>query len=500
MRRLAALLLLVAPAAADPAARAEALVKEYLSFGKRPDRKGEDRRENILTELKDLPDGAGYGALLRLVPRTVRPVEYMMATLYLGKVRDEEHLRVVVKHADKLGEEAFIRFLGEMLAKDPPDVVRAWILKEGLRSTDPIMAGTSCRAAGDLRMAEAAEPIGRILLRTGRNRKHRRVAYEAARALILIEGMERRLDCASHESPWVRLAAARILPSLKEPGEAALAAFAALARDPSWQVRRQLLRSVGWTKNMLHARALIEALEADPRLAVRATAGRALRDLSGRDLDYDPAAWREWLKDQKAETPPQRTYSFARYYGQAVVADNVCFVVDLSGSMGLPKRADQRRIDVAVRELLKALEQLPEETRFNLVAFSDDATTWRRGAVKATARNVAAARRWVEETFAPGGQTNTHAALKAAFESDDDLDTIFLLSDGSPSVGVFENATDSLHAIYAWEWERQVVIHTIALSLSDLFAKEDKEDWGEWFMGRVASMTDGETRVVARPP
>jgi len=146
------------------------------------------------------------------------------------------------------------------------------------------------------------------------------------------------------------------------------------------------------------------------------------------------------------------------------------------------------------------LEAVPKhrKPRFNIVTFADEARTWRRRSVEASAKRVGEAKRWIKETFRPGGQTNTFAAIEVAFAVDEDLDTIFFLSDGDPTVGDYEYKTGTGHTIYSWNWERQVTIHTVALSLADLFRKTD--DWGEKFMKYLARITDGECRIVSRPP
>lgn len=65
--------------------------------------------------------------------------------------------------------------------------------------------------------------------------------------------------------------------------------------------------------------------------------------------------------------------------------EDVVFVIDVSESMfarDMPGGAS--RIEVVRRELLRTLQELPLETRFNILFFGDAATAWRPGLVEMT--------------------------------------------------------------------------------------------------------------------
>jgi Mg-chelatase subunit ChlD len=494
------LFLLAAASFADP----EALLREYRALGRgRPDRMEFERRSSIIFKFRDMKNEAGRPWLFRAMAAAKRPDESVLTILFLGPVRDQEHLEAVVDHAAKSRNEALIRLLGDQLGKSTSKEVKSWIVEKGLSATNPIVLGAACRAVAYHKMAEAEEPLSKLWPRLARDPKRARLVFEAVRSLGYAQrkaGKAVLADAAAHRSATVRLGAAEVLATGTAPDEASRTRVKALLKDPEWTVRRALVELAGWSKNADLAPELIEALENDPRLACRYSARRALREISGRDLEYDASSWREWLKDHQREGPAKpRTYSFARYYGTEIVSSNVCFVVDLSGSMKKGGKGVSR-IKVARQELIRALESLAEKTRFNIVTFSDEAEVWKRkNGVLATKRNVDAAREWIEKNFRAAGQTNTYAALRLAFRANPDLDTVFLLSDGSPSVDAYESRTGMLCAIYEWNWNRRVVIHTITLSLSELVGKS-KSDWGENFMRNVARFTQGECRIVTRPP
>ena len=66
-----------------------------------------------------------------------------------------------------------------------------------------------------------------------------------------------------------------------------------------------------------------------------------------------------------------------------------------------------------------------------------------------------------QELVADGG-TNLYGALEYAFE-DPDIDTIFVLSDGEPSVGDLIDPQSIRDAVVEMNATRGVVIHTIAI-------------------------------------
>ena len=125
------------------------------------------------------------------------------------------------------------------------------------------------------------------------------------------------------------------------------------------------------------------------------------------------------------------------------------------------------------------------------------AERWKKKPVKANVLNRSSAQDWVSRLEAiggssqssfveagltglanlEGGKTNTHAALMAALgapqpgQPDDDyeleLDTIFFLSDGRPSTGLYVDPDDILREVRNLNALRQVVLHTIALGEFD---------------------------------
>ena len=84
-------------------------------------------------------------------------------------------------------------------------------------------------------------------------------------------------------------------------------------------------------------------------------------------------------------------------------------------------------------ELLGVLRRLPRDARFNVVLFRTGVTAWKPKLVGATKGNVKRCADWIGKQ-SPAGWTNVFDALEFTL-ADDDVDAIYLLTDGVPSRG-----------------------------------------------------------------
>ncbi|UCC29437.1 MAG: VWA domain-containing protein, partial [Phycisphaerales bacterium] len=126
--------------------------------------------------------------------------------------------------------------------------------------------------------------------------------------------------------------------------------------------------------------------------------------------------------------PPAKTSA------QDVLAKDIAFVIDTSGSMAGEK------MDQARRALKFCLSNLNKEDRFNVIPFSHEATTFRDTLVLATGENTEKARKFADELRGIGG-TNINDALLTALTSAPTADAdrpylIVFLTDGQPTIGV----------------------------------------------------------------
>ncbi|HHI69008.1 MAG TPA: hypothetical protein ENJ97_06755, partial [Planctomycetes bacterium] len=119
------------------------------------------------------------------------------------------------------------------------------------------------------------------------------------------------------------------------------------------------------------------------------------------------------------------------------------------------------------------------DTRFNIIFFHTQVKAWEKKLTRATRANQKKAIRFVRSTR-PMGATNIYGALKEAFR-DREADTIYLLSDGSPTAGEIVDPGELAREVLSWNRVRRIVIHTISLGTpSPLLQKLARETGGQY--------------------
>lgn len=272
--------------------------------------------------------------------------------------------------------------------------------------------------------------------------------------------------------------------------------------------------------------ALIARLEVEEG-RVRTDIGDALVSLTGKDFHGNVELWNRWWADEGAgfEVPPAPERKSAleealeargvTFFGITTESEKVLFVLDLSGSMNfstaarvgpdarpgdsssLPKSGEKSRLEVAKRDLVRALGGLDNGGIFNMVLYASDVWTWNDDMVEMEEDSRSQALQFVEEVEAVGG-TNIYGAMERAFDvagvgvankgewSKPEIDTIFVLTDGQASVGLTTDREEILAYVRDRNRTAGIVIHTIGLS-----AAHDAE-----LLRRLAEENDGE--YVAR--
>jgi HEAT repeat protein len=252
---------------------------------------------------------------------------------------------------------------------------------------------------------------------------------------------------------------------------AAVAGFAAAATDASWRVRAQCVDDALALREAPAVDALV-ALIGDKNTRVAASAHRALQKLSGRETGRDPELWAAWwIENRSSWKPPQGELdrdaaddpkrTTARYHGLEVATDAAVFVADLSGSMKHPLSEGETRTrwEVAADELRRTFAALPDSFVADVVLFG--------GAVRSALDRPQALARPVREkteTFlaaaAPRGGGDLLGGVLAALARDE-IDTVFLLSDGAPTLGDFVDRGRVRAAIRQRNRTRKCVIESI---------------------------------------
>jgi hypothetical protein len=162
------------------------------------------------------------------------------------------------------------------------------------------------------------------------------------------------------------------------------------------------------------------------------------------------------------------------------------------GKQGVKPGFEGTRMDILKIELAHVvITMLPDDAKFNLIAYSGQVYPWKKRLTKASKSSRKAALDFVKK-MEPLGRTNTHDALELAF-SDSSVDTIYFLSDGAPTTGKYVYPEEILTAVRRWNRGRNVTIHTIGL----IVGKYMNEEHGRLksFLTKLAAENGGECRI-----
>ncbi|MGE0432369.1 MAG: HEAT repeat domain-containing protein [Planctomycetota bacterium] len=327
--------------------------------------------------------------------------------------------------------------------------------------------------------------------------------------------------------------------------------------DEHYMVRSQAVIGMRAARTAQAVEALIGRLDKESPGRLKWDIVYALQDITGKgEYGADSVQWRGWWNANKGSfqaAPPSNPgggdmgengdnggdpnladgHRTGAFYGIPIRTKHPVFVVDNSGSMLVSANPNDPQVDAAgqpvmpppghdsrwqvcQKELIKAIQGLPEDGTFAIVHFSTSAEKYENGAVfEATDRNKKRAEQIINSWNAEG-LTNIYEAFQFAFEictggkldavrpvitgrSETKLnaDTIFFLTDGSPTVGQPINGVAPsnppnqsyspllLEEICKWNDTRGIIIHTICIGEGDVN-----------FLGELAKRNRGTFRKV----
>jgi hypothetical protein len=316
------------------------------------------------------------------------------------------------------------------------------------------------------------------------------------------------VEAVSDDAERVRAAAAGAVVRLAQ--RRALPMLDVLSDDPAWRVRLAVIRALRELKTRGGVELLVEMLDQE-RGRLLEDINLALVRLTGRNYNTNAEAWTAFLDqapdDFLAEGDARATeflggatQTVAKYYGLSTLSTRFVMVTDLSTSMDHKDPGRYRdskgtsRLDVTRRELSKLVEGLDVEVAINLITFSDDVDTWRGALVPLSDRNRKAALKEVASYRTISG-TNVFSALQHVFDlaegTIDDLDaadaspdTVFMLTDGAPSVGPLRDIELLLEYVAERNRTAELRFHCVVLT---------KDRLAESFLVELASATGGQS-------
>lgn len=297
------------------------------------------------------------------------------------------------------------------------------------------------------------------------------------------------------KSSWRKRLVELALSTDRDTRNAALEQLAASGRKAYQELLAKALEHEDWTTRLLAIKSLEESRKksavqplinalAREKGRLELAAADALWALTGKGFDKNASLWQTWWENEgknfevltaaelraareKREMQRLKSTTVAEFFGMKITSHRVIFILDVSGSMvaevhgRFAQRENETRIDCAKRELVKSVESLAPNALFNILTFSSGVERWAKEDIGGlTKKTREQAKEWIGRLGAGGG-TNLHEAIKEAFK-DPDVDTIYILSDGEPSVGVVD--PDKIReSVKYWNKHRGIEIHTIAI-------------------------------------
>jgi len=441
--RIAAARLLVARSGAKT-------VPMLIALAKKRDVTQEDLRTEIATLIADLHDDATDKKVVALLGKG-KPHEKVFALLAAGSIKDPK-VQATIRKSLREKEEEVRRAAASVLARNRdrealPDL-RDMLQKPKLPFDRSIAIGA----------------IG---------------AIEGATSKWLTELG----TLATDDDAEVRNAAVEQIAKSKD--KRSLPVLLSSLEHADWTTRLLALEGVEQLRDKQAVPKLIDRLEHETGRMLHRVED-ALWRLTGQPWN-DVAAWRQWWGEagekfevlsevefdkvahaRELQRLKQRTRSKAQFFGIKVESTRVIFILDVSGSMleamygrKIGKRP-AARIDIAKQELSRAVENLDPQAEFNILVFNNGVEPWKKeGLAKNTEAERQEAQVWIERLGASGG-TNLYDSLKIAF-GDKEVDTIYVMSDGEPTVGGEIDPYRIRQDVAEWNEHRKVVIHTIAV-------------------------------------
>jgi len=441
-------------------------------------------------------------------------------SLLAGKIRGLERCqniktaRLLVSMVDGRDSDRVREVISLVLSRTTDEEVLAWMRGEGYEKAGKLGRAALLRMFGEARHQPARDLLVRAL-----SDGFWLARANAARSLAQLQDKESIVRigqiAGSDGEAKVRIAAMDALAAFGPDAGQTVPLFESNLGNRAWQVKTATCAAFKALGNSAAVDTLIARLDREGG-RIHDDIRQALKALTGMDKEeWDTEKWTRWwgrekrfrevdekmreqLEKEGRETPEPEgaggeTRTVVRekeppntYYGIKLYAKAVGYVLDISQSMeqgfrvseGIQEKLGRTyngtsRIEVCREELAQSITALDPRTRFNIVFFNDKVRSWKDAPVPAAPTTKDSAISAIRNA-AIGGQTNHYDALKEILQMrggaggwspdfGDTPDTIFFLTDGTPTDGEITKADELL----GWLRERnrfaRLRVHVIAM-------------------------------------
>jgi len=382
--------------------------------------------------------------------------------------------------------------------------VRAVLTARLEEERDPAVLGALVQAVGALRCPSAVGGLLAAAARmTARGAPHAEdLPSEVLRALARIGFADGRVAlfflAQMKDRPWdARLDVVDAAASSEDPR--ALGVLLPTLADEDRRVRLGVVEALARLRTKAAIEPLLALLAREENQRVRDGVAHALFVTTGQFLYDDLAVWRAWWQEHRAtfevpaEVPvlpkaPKVGKYATTFYGVPVSSERIVFVLDQSGSMAAPhigpkgEVGGRTQLERAVEEVAQVVAKLGDGARVNVICFETAVHAWKPRLVALGAASRKDLARWLTKREPENG-TNLWDGLARAIQMDD-VDAIYVLSDGAPNGGRWRRASDILREVLKLNRRRRVAIHCVSLSRDSALLRDLARDNGGLYVRR----------------
>lgn len=419
-------------------------------------REGGDRLEDFL----DVAEHAQTPLLLRVE----------LASILQAALKTSEST-ALGKRLAKLtkSRQAFERLFALETLQDTTNEKAIKAIVDAIGHKDPNTAFRAMQIVERRGFVDAEKPLRKVL-KSSRDATLRGQAARTLSALLSGPEFEEELvEWLEHEEPRVRNAACE---GLAARGEAKwLEPLARTLGDEDWSTRLAALDAIETLHAVEGLGPIIERLPQESGRMRREFAD-ALWRMTGKEFGQVASSWEKWYAAEADEVElvePEELEALveerelrelkrnsltagqvqvvpataggekreAVFFEHPVDSHHVAFVLDASLSMERTLQSPYRglegrtRFEAAREELFRTLADLPTQSKFTLILFSNHIQVWEEELVPVSEESQESAREFVDD-ITLGFGTDIWGGVEAALDMPG-LDTIYVLSDGEPA-------------------------------------------------------------------